>query len=292
MSFHLRLSLAVVLAAPAVHAQTAPPASSAPPAAAPATATAPAPTAPAVPPGTVQAAAPADAAPAPGSAPPPAAGPVPYYEEQPATGGQMFVAQPPLPPLQPRNRHFHDGFYLRLSAGYGYLNTSTSLNHNDSTGSLSGSGVAFDILMGGTPAPGLVIGGGLQLENVFDPGNSVTRNGAAVRGINAGSSGSVGFALLGPMIDAFPNPSGGFHFGGLLGFAEVGLKSNQDNVSGGVGFSLWTGYMWWASSQWSTGLIARYSAGWTRRHVGDQTDQFDATDMSNAFAIMFSAAYH
>jgi hypothetical protein len=147
-------------------------------------------------------------------------------------------------------------------------------------------------MVGGTPAPGLVVGGGLLLEQVFDPSTSVQQRGGAVRGINSGSGGAVGFAMIGPMIDAFPVPTGGFHFGGLLGLAEVSLKSNQDDASGGFGLSLWAGYMWWVSSQWSLGLQGRYAAAWTTRKVGVESAQFDATDASQGFALMFSAAYH
>jgi hypothetical protein len=226
------------------------------------------------------------------SEPPPGGPPGAYYEEQPGPPPAMYLAQPPLPPLQPRNRYFHDGFYLRMSGGYGFLHTSTSLKDNGSTSSLNGSGTAFDILIGGTPAPGLVIGGGLLLQQAFDPGTTVRQRNGTVRGLDAGSNGAVGFGMIGPMIDAFPVPTGGFHFGGLLGLAEVGLEDNQDNLSGGLGLSLWTGYMWWVSSQWSLGLEARYSAAWTRRKVGLQDEQFDATDASQGLAIMFSAAYH
>ena len=238
---------------------------------------------------------PADAPAAPPQAPPgppPSGPPGAYYEEPPQAPPAIYVAQPPLPPLQPRNRYYHDGFYLRLSAGFGYLHVSTSVKDNDSTSSLSGSGGAFDVLVGGTPAPGLVIGGGLLLQEAFDPGTTVRVRSGSLNGLASGSNGGVNFAMIGPMIDAFPVPTGGFHFGGLLGLAEVGLRDNQDNVSGGLGLSLWAGYMWWVSSQWSLGLEARYSAAWTSRKIGATSNQFDATDTSQGIAIMFSAAYH
>ncbi|HEX4339348.1 MAG TPA: hypothetical protein VH062_25755 [Polyangiaceae bacterium] len=223
---------------------------------------------------------------------PPGGPPGPYYAESPGAAPSIYVAQPPLPPLQPRNRYYHDGFYLRLSGGYSFLHVSTSLRDNDSTSSLNGSGTAFDIMIGGTPAPGLVIGGGLLLQQAFDPGTSVRLRNGNVRGLDAGANGTVGLGMIGPMIDAFPVPTGGFHFGGLLGLAEVGLEDNQDNLSGGFGLSIWTGYMWWVSSQWSLGIEARYSAAFTTRKIGVESAQFDAHDTSQGFALMFSAAYH
>lgn len=243
------------------------------------------------------------APPADPSTPPPAAPPAPpgaYYAEPapPAVAPQtIYVAQPTLPPLQPKSRYYHDGFYLRMSAGYAYLNVSTSVKGNGTTSTLSGSGGAFDILVGGTPAPGLVIGGGLLTEQVFDPGTTVhavtcTSSTCASNGIASYGGGSLGFGMIGPFVDAFPMPAGGFHFGGLLGLAGVGLRDNHDDWSGGFGLALWTGYMWWVSSQWSLGVEARYTGAWSSRKIGDSDNQFDASDSSQGFALLFSAAYH
>jgi hypothetical protein len=191
--------------------------------------------------------------------------------------------------LPPKNRYYHDGFYLRLSTGLAYLHVSTSLAGSPASSTLSGWGGAFDVMVGGTPAPGLVVGGALLSEQVFDPGTTVV---GTVNGIVAHGGGSLGFLMIGPMIDAFPVPTGGFHFGGMLGLAANSLRSNKDNWSGGFGLSLWAGYMWWVSSQWSLGIKGRYTGAWTTRKVGDPSDQFDATDSSQGFALLFSAAYH
>src|ERR1041385_1620897 len=96
------LPLAAILVATLAHAQGASP--PAPPA--PTTAAPPATAPPAPPEG------------APIETGPRQQGPVPYYQEQPEASPQIYVAQPPLPPIEPKNRHFHDGFYLRLSTGF------------------------------------------------------------------------------------------------------------------------------------------------------------------------------
>ena len=289
------LASASLLVSPLARAQGAQPARAAPAKAAPAAAApAGAAPAPATPPPSGAPPAPPEAPPAPpGTVPAEPPGAVPYYQEQSSEPPpSIYVAQPPLPPLTPRTRYYHDGFYLRISSGFSYLHVSTSLNNNDSTGSLSGGGSSFDIMVGGTPAPGLVVGGGLLWQMAFDPSSTVTRRGTAVTGIDSGSNGNVGLLLIGPMIDAFPAPTGGFHVGGLLGFAANGLKDNQDNLSAGLGFSAWTGYMWWVSGQWSLGAMLRFDAAWTRRKVGEQANEFDATDTSTGFTLSFSAAYH
>jgi hypothetical protein len=283
---------ACFLIAPQARAQGAAPARTAPkpaPPGAPAPAAA-APTPNAPPPDVPPAGAPI-AEPPGGVAQPPGA--VPYYQEQSAEAPPaIYVAQPPLPPLTPRTRYYHDGFYLRLSSGFSYMNVSTSLDGNASTGSVSGAGGTFDVMVGGSPAPGLVVGGGVFWANAFDPGSTVTRRGATVNGIDSGANGSVSLFMVGPMIDAFPMPTGGFHFGGMLGLAGNGLKDNQDNFSGGVGLSVWTGYMWWVSGQWSLGGMLRFNAAWTRRKIGEQANEFDAADSTTGLTIAFSAAYH
>lgn len=194
-------------------------------------------------------------------------------------GDAIYVAQPPLPPLQPRSRHYHDGFYLRLSVGFGGLGVSSNGGGVNSTA--SGWGGAIDFLVGGTPAPGLVVGGGVLLQEAFSPSYS-----------ERGPSGPVGFGMLGPMIDAFPNPAGGFHVGGLVGLSRVGLDDAHGNASGGLGLSVWAGYMWWASSDWSLGGLVRLSAARSGRTLGADPAQFDVADTTRAATFMFSTAFH
>jgi hypothetical protein len=246
------------------------------------------------------AAGPASAAPGAVAAPPgqpqPAAG-APAQPAPATAAAPIYVEQPPLPPLEPRNRHYHDGFYLRISAGFGGAWTSSKVTSGDFSSTdrpkseVSGSGASFDFMMGGTPAPGLVVGGGILFQETFSP--SVPQpEGTSVPGFDPGTLSSLPFLMIGPMVDAFPNPSYGFHFGGLLGLAQMGLKDNQGNSSGGVGIAAWLGYMWWTSSQWSIGGLVRGSAAWTGRTVGPEGNQFDVADNSRTVNVMFSAAYH
>jgi hypothetical protein len=195
-----------------------------------------------------------------------------------------------MPPLPPRTRHYHDGFYLRLSAGYGALWIDS--DYSDlGMGSASGSGIAIDLQIGGTPAPGLVIGGGLLFQEAFRPSYDYEFD---VSGAGADTAvGDLGFVLFGPMIDVFPSPTSGFHFGGLLGFAQIpGLSDPQDNASSGFGLSLWTGYMWWASSQWSIGGLVRLSGAATGRTGEISGEQHDVSDITRSITLMVSAAYH
>src|SRR5512146_2348846 len=101
------------------------------------------------------------AAPAPETPPPTAsaAAPAPEGTTPPPVVEGIHVAQPPLPPLEPRSRRYHDGFYLRLSMGLGALwatSKTDNVGYNETT---TGTGGAIDVMAGGTPAPGLVVGG-------------------------------------------------------------------------------------------------------------------------------------
>ena len=61
----------------------------------------------------------------------------------------------------------HDGFYLQLDAGLGYLRTSAGATGVD----VAYSGVSFPsaLLLGGTPVPVLVIRGDLRTETAPPP---------------------------------------------------------------------------------------------------------------------------
>lgn len=126
-----------------------------------------------------------------------------------------------------------------------------------------------------------------MLQEAFNPSYSAHFNAS---GDTSTGSGSLGFGMLGPMIDAFPNPSGGFHVGGLVGLSE--LNYGQGNPSTGIGLSAWVGYMWWASSQWSLGGLVRLSGARSGRKLGAEPSQFDVTDTTRAITFMFSTAYH
>jgi hypothetical protein len=199
----------------------------------------------------------------------------------------IYVAQPPLPPLMPRARRYHDGFYLRISAGFGGMGVSSSVDNSSQSSTVSGGTWGFDLLLGGTPAPGLVIGGGILGQEIVDA--STSHDGAPLPALTRGGNGSVPLYIVGPFIDAFPNPAGGFHFGGLVGLAANGLKDRDDKVSSGLGLSAWAGYMWWASSQWSVGGLVKVTGAWTKREIDSGVD---ANDTSRAIQLMFSAAYH
>jgi hypothetical protein len=151
-----------------------------------------------------------------------------------------------------------------------------------------GGGFAFDVLMGGTPAPGLVVGGGSVFQTAVAPGQDTS--GPPLQGLGEQAPGGIGLWLIGPMIDVFPNPNQGFHMGALLGLAAVGLKGNDDKLSGGVGVSAWLGYGDWVAAEWSLGGLIRFTAAGAKRTIG--SPEVDVSDGAWGLAAEFSATYH
>ena len=159
-----------------------------------------------------------------------------------------------------------------------------------------GGGVALEIALGGTVAPGLVIGGGIysvsigrttwetNIENSFSDGNEIT-----------GGEGAM--SMLGVILDFYPNPRGGFHIQGGLGIGALALEKDPDSdfpgedwEGGGGGLMFGAGYEFWVSDQWSLGGIARVlmMSGKLR---GSESDR-DYDSRAFAPALLFGATHH
>lgn len=291
----------------------APPAPGTPPTASPDTP----PPAPAAPAGTAPAQPPPPAYPPPGGyqQPPPAGGyQQPGYAPQPGYGqpgygqpgygqpypppggyppgqGMYVQTEPPPPAGPPPGHHLHDGFYLRMSLGGGYHRTTIEPEGSATDIEVKGGGAALDFLMGGTPTPGFVIGGGIFVNSAENP--QVEQSGQT-----DDLNGSASVAVIGPFVDGFFDPEGGFHVGGAIGLANTTVTDDdapsdyQDNKYDGAGLALWAGYDAWVSSEWSIGGYARLIAANGKRDediLGVQVKQ-DAKTLG--FALMFTALYH
>ncbi len=160
----------------------------------------------------------------------------------------------------------HDGFYLRLALGGGYVHDNLHFNGTRILGVAVGAfdgeaqGGSFqgDLAAGWTVTKGLVIGGELYIEQVANP--KITFSGRSVS-----SDVSVGtLTMFGPVVDWYLNPHKGFHFGGMLGVARITMqdKSNNklDNQPIGGGGVAFVGYEWWIGKQWAAGVQGQFAA--------------------------------
>lgn len=204
---------------------------------------------------------------APNSAPVAAAPPPVQYVAVPIEMAPGFGAEEPPPPperkVDPATIHRHDGFFLRMGIGAGYLwNTMKEPNFEYK---VRGTVVPLEILIGGSLIPGLVAGGGLWIA----PGAQLRTEGSGAD-TTAASDLQMTFYQLGPFVDYYIDPTQGFHVllaATLAGF-QMSLKDSVNTtlspsrnfnpiradgfaVTGGVGQEFWIG------NQWSVGGMLR-----------------------------------
>lgn len=147
----------------------------------------------------------------------------------------------------------HDGFFLRLSAGF----ASTETKISDATGKLKLSGSAGDVnlAVGGVIAPNLAIHGTIFGWSASDPDAEIT-----VYGVGSGSgsiSGTVTMSAVGGGVTYYIMPAN-FYLSGSVGLARLRFDSNTSGVPNGdsdSGFALdlTAGKEWWVGRNWGLG---------------------------------------
>jgi len=269
--------------APAVDAPPAAPAATPTPAPAPgAEADAPAPT----------------ADPAPAETEPP----LPPAPEYPATeqGAARPLQAPPPPPPPPADGAYdpynvgartHDGFYLRLALGLGGSTVTTTAAGADLELDYSGTGGTFNFALGGTLGAGFVLGVMLTDTTMSDPKVEAS---AGSMSVFAGEvDGNLGITQFELMVDWFFDEQAGGHIGLGLGFGAIGLEDDSEELAGGGSGSLFGGYDFWVSDEWSLGVLGQVGAVWAERKFDNAGgDSFTTDDTANTFSIAFTALYH
>jgi hypothetical protein len=153
---------------------------------------------------------------------------------------------------------------------------------------VTGFTVPVEFALGGTPAPGLVIGGGSYAVHV-PSANYTTGRGDFVleEGADYGS-----ITMVGPFIDGYPVPTGGFHLLVAPCFAAVAPGSSDvivdDDLAGvGWGIVLGLGYEAWIGEQWSAGwlLRAQYVSVELEPESGSGNTDFIALVPSGLFSV-------
>lgn len=212
--------------------------------------------------------------------------PLPAYGQAQDEDAPRIDLDTPAPqPAVQRSYHVHDGFYLRLNIGLGFVGADFDDGSPGNVDlSAGGSDLAFDVMVGGSPSPGVAIGGGLFTNSMFSA--DFERNDRLV------GERDVVVGILGPFIDGFPNPKGGWHLGGAIGVAAVDLESelvdNTYNRTEGVGGVAWFGYDAWVGDEWSVGGLVRISATRTL----SESDSYDVAATTRALTLMFTGLYH
>lgn len=141
--------------------------------------------------------------------------------------------------------NLHDGFYMQLGTGLGYYSVSAEAGGIES--GYSGLTVPLSLMLGGSPIPGLAIGGGFMIDYAPSPG--MTING---RDYDPGIDVSQYIIGIGPFADYYLDPKGGLHFQAFAGWG--GLETSAEGNAGGsdpTGFlmALGAGYDVWLGSE-------------------------------------------
>jgi hypothetical protein len=213
----------------------------------------------------------------------------------PAALSAVLLLAPDARADAPRTR---DGLYLRLGLGAsglsmsraGHLSAGGSAPAYTGDSTIAGGGTAFELTLGGTLRPGLVLAGTFVEQTVADP--SLRSNDG-----NVALEGQLHYALLGATLAWFPQPNGGFHLGFTLAAAGAWAKAPPPRFTeylGGSGgaLALDAGYLWWVADQWSIGLSARLSGARLHGEVTQLGITGSEDDRVGAFMLAFSAVYH
>src|SRR5579859_2143172 len=113
--------------------------------------------------------------------------------------------------------HRHDGFYLRLSTGFGPYNEAISRSGEQAHTTVSGVATTGDFAIGGSVRPGLVFGGAGWTSSVLVA--DARTDAGQIAPPSAGQRSS--YSVVGPWMDCYFNPNGGLHMPASLGFAVV-----------------------------------------------------------------------
>lgn len=194
----------------------------------------------------------------------------------------------------------HDGFYLRMSGGAASLavdrstereGAQTSSAYAGDSSSIAGTSIFAELSIGATPFRNVVIAGTILGNNLPAAWLELASGSRLVLGS------PLWFAFLGPTVDLYPAPSGGFHVGGGAGWAVATAGVQQDRLfdtvgGGGVGATLSTGYDAWISDDWSVGFIARAVVARIRGEETSAVAVGREYDTVSSFSFAATALFH
>jgi hypothetical protein len=157
----------------------------------------------------------------------------------------------------------HEGFYLSVAFGPSFVSSAMTTSGNGdikdvTTGntdssqstSISGMALAGQLLVGGTPSPNLVVGGGSLGNLVLSPTRTWNGNSQSMKHFDLN--------LLGPFVDYTIVPSIALHVQALVGAADVTENPSGSNTTlWGLGASFGVGAGTWMSRSLCLGLLVR-----------------------------------
>ncbi len=166
----------------------------------------------------------------------------------------------------------HDGFFARSEPGLAFFwaNVSGSSAPQRRTG-IRGLGQSGALSLGGTPMPGLVVGGTVwtaRIDPVFvEGGKTVSPDDDSVK---------VTQLRVGPFIDWYPQPKRGFHTtvaAALVVQLESDVKGEPvEPEAYGASLALGSGYEWFVAKEFSLGFSGRFAFGAVARTAAGRSE--------------------
>ena len=205
-------------------------------------------------------------------------------ERAPQDNGPQTLLAAPAPSAdaspQGRDASVHDGFYLRVALGTGTATVKLKDAPEGLDYAIEQAGW-LDVMAGGTPHRGIAVGGGLWASGFSTKewrGENNDRGSGAIFGI-------------GPFIDYFPDPEGGFHLGGTVGIGGLQVdaepfSNDEERMASGSAVGAWIGYDFTVYRQWSLGVDARY-LGVRAKHPKD-----DWKGTGDCFGLSITGLYY
>ena len=180
---------------------------------------------------------------------------------------------------------FHDGFYFRGSLGAGAIGATIDVEGLNDDVEVSGGGLSLDLMFGGTPADGLVIGGAYFFSQANKPN-------VKIGSIEGESKNNFNFGIIGPFLDWFFVPDGGFHAGVIIGGAVATVTNNdgteESSAATGGGGGIFLGYDFWIGDQWSLGILGRATGGSVTNSDARTEEKIAVAN----FALLGTVLYH
>jgi hypothetical protein len=163
-----------------------------------------------------------------------------------------------VPPVRDRaaaSSEHHESFHARAFLGVGRFLASSSANGRSSR-DFTGTTFSWSAGVGGNLTEGFVLGGAIQVDRVFGLAGEDSETGELDL-----AEISFSHVLVGPFLDIYVSPAGGFHFLGMVGISDLNVHSSRRSTSqvdatpdpGGLGSTFGVGYDAWVASELSVG---------------------------------------
>jgi len=149
---------------------------------------------------------------------------------------------------------------MRFGLGFALVNVNSTVTYassasgsNEVERKISGPGAMFEMVFGGTVAPGFVLGGALIGHAANEP--TVEEGGVE----QTAEKTTVQVSSLALLAQYYIDPKSGFYLQGLIGLGsaqsryDAGTLTVESEPSSGVALGIGAGYDFWIGEQWSMG---------------------------------------